>query len=322
MVRLFGRKEKVDAGLRKTREGVFGKLLGVLSRSTITDDTWQELEEALIAADVGAKLAMDILARVRERCERERVKDGAAVPGMLKDELLRIVAAGGAAHGAVRSPLLALAQGPPLPAKPYVVLIVGVNGVGKTTSIAKLAHLLMAQGKQVLLAAGDTFRAAGSEQLAIWADRVGVQVIAHQHGADPGAVAFDALEAARARNADVVIIDTAGRLHTKVNLMEELKKVQRVVQRFDPSAPHETVLVLDATTGQNGLAQAKSFSEAVRVSGLFLAKLDGTARGGIAVAIADQLHIPILFIGTGEQLDDVARFDPAEFVEALVCSEG
>ena len=318
MVRLFGRKAKVDVGLKKTREGVFGKLLGVLSRSSITDDTWQELEEALIAADVGAKLALDILARVRECCEREGVKDGTAVPGMLKDELLRIVAAQGAAH----SPLLALAQGKPLPAKPYVILIVGVNGAGKTTSIAKLAHLLMAQGKQVVLAAGDTFRAAGSEQLAIWADRVGAQVIAHQHGADPGAVAFDALEAARARNADVVIIDTAGRLHTKVNLMEELKKVHRVVQRFDPAAPHETVLVLDAVTGQNGLAQAKSFSEAVRVSGLFLAKLDGTARGGIAVAIADQLHIPILFIGTGEQLDDVAPFDPAEFVEALVSSEG
>ncbi|MSQ25520.1 MAG: signal recognition particle-docking protein FtsY [Dehalococcoidia bacterium] len=318
MVRLFGRKAKVDVGLKKTREGVFGKLLGVLSRSSITDDTWQELEEALIAADVGVKLALDILARVRERCEREGVKDGTAVPGMLKDELLRIVAA----QGAARSPLLALAQGKPLPAKPYVILIVGVNGAGKTTSIAKLAHLLMAQGKQVVLAAGDTFRAAGSEQLAIWADRVGAQVIAHQHGADPGAVAFDALEAARARNADVVIIDTAGRLHTKVNLMEELKKVHRVVQRFDPAAPHETVLVLDAVTGQNGLAQAKSFSEAVRVSGLFLAKLDGTARGGIAVAIADQLHIPILFIGTGEQLDDVAPFDPAEFVEALVSSEG
>lgn len=318
MVRLFGRKEKVDAGLKRTREGLFGKLLGALSRSTITEGTWEELEEALIAADVGAKLAMDILDRVRGRCERERVKDGAAVPGMLKEELLRIVAA----QAAARSPLVGLAEGTPLPAKPYVILIVGVNGVGKTTSIAKLAHVLMEQGRQVVLAAGDTFRAAGSEQLAIWAGRVGAQVVAHQHGADPGAVAFDALEAARARNADVVIIDTAGRLHTKVNLMEELKKVRRVVQRFDPTAPHETVLVLDATTGQNGLAQAKSFSDTVPVSGLFLAKLDGTARGGIAVAIADQLRIPILFVGTGEQMDDVAPFDAAEFVEALVASEG
>ena len=204
-----------------------------------------------------------------------------------------------------------------LPASPYVVLVVGVNGAGKTTSIAKLANLLSGQGKSVVLAAGDTFRAAGIEQLEVWAGRVNAEIVAHRHGADPGAVVFDALQAAKARGADVVIIDTAGRLHTKTNLMEELRKVRRVAERFDADAPHETLLVLDATTGQNGLAQAGAFAEVVGVTGLVLAKLDGSARGGAAIGIADTLKLPIVFVGAGEGIDDLVPFDGAEYAAAL-----
>ncbi|MEE9284564.1 MAG: signal recognition particle-docking protein FtsY, partial [Dehalococcoidia bacterium] len=294
----------------------FGRIAGLLDRQTVDEGLWDELEEALISADVGAELAMALLERVRERCGRGRTRDGDAVRRALEDEILDILNVDGRP-----SPLVEVEGGSPLPARPYVVLIAGVNGSGKTTSIAKLAHLLSGQGKTVVLAAGDTFRAAGIEQLGIWARRVDADIVAHRYGADPGAVAFDALQAATARNADVVIIDTAGRLHTKVNLMEELKKIRRVVQRFDPEAPHETLLVLDATTGQNGLSQARSFTEAVGVTGLFLAKLDGTARGGIALAIAHQLRLPILFVGTGEQADDIAPFDAGDYAEALFAPE-
>ena len=311
MVRLFGRKEKVDAGLKKTRESFFGRVAGLLNRPTLDDSLWDELEEALISADAGATLTMDLLDRVRTRSSKEGARDGGAVRGILRQELLAILDVGG-----TPSPLLSENGG--LPSTPYVILVVGVNGGGKTTSIAKLAHILGERGLKVVLAAADTFRAAGAEQLDVWAERVNAEIVAHQHGADPGAVTFDALQAARARHADVVIVDTAGRLHTKLNLMEELKKVNRIIQRFDASAPHETVLVLDATTGQNGLAQAEGFSQAVGLTSLFLAKLDGTARGGVALAIADQLRLPILFIGTGEQLDDLAPFDASEYVEALL----
>ena len=311
---LFKKKEKTEAGLKKTRETFFGRIGRVFSRPTVDDSLWDELEEALISSDAGAVLASRLLETVRERCKRERATDGAAVRGILIDEMLRILNVGGA-----QSPMAS--EPPSFPVKPYIVLMVGVNGAGKTTSIAKLAHTLTFQGKQVVLAAGDTFRAAGIEQLEIWGARAKASVIAHKHGADPGAVAFDALQAAQARGADVVIIDTAGRLHTKVNLMEELKKVTRVIQRIDAAAPHDTILVLDATTGQNGLAQAKNFTEAVGVTGLFLAKLDGTAKGGVALAIADQLKLPIVFIGTGEQMDDVAPFDARAYVVALLAVE-
>ena len=309
---LFRRRDKVDAGLKKTRETFFGRIAGLLSRSTVDDELWDELEEALISADVGAKLAMDLIARVRTRAKSEGASTGEAVRGLLEDEIKAIMRLDGA-----RSPLLSEDDQAALPASPYVILVVGVNGVGKTTSIAKLAHILSQQGKRVVLAAGDTFRAAGIEQLDVWAGRVNAEIVAHRHGADPGAVVFDALQAAKARRADVLIIDTAGRLHTKVNLMEELKKVHRVVQRFDEHAPHETLMVLDATTGQNGIAQARSFAEAVGVTGLVLAKLDGTARGGVAIAIADMVKLPIVFVGTGEQLDDLAPFDNDEYVSAL-----
>ncbi len=313
MVKLFGRKEKVDQGLKRSREGWFGRIVRALSGQSMSAEAWDELEEALISSDAGATLTMQILERVRDRSSRDGAHDGESVQAILREEMVRILDG----H-ASSSPLLDDAA---LSPKPFVVLMVGVNGVGKTTSIAKLAAMLAGQGKKVLLAAGDTFRAAGVEQLDIWASRVNADIISHQQGADPGAVTFDALQAAQARGVDVLIIDTAGRLHTKTNLMEELKKVRRVIERSDPTAPHETILVMDATTGQNGLAQAQHFTEAVGVTGLLLAKLDGTARGGIVLAIADQLRLPILFIGTGEQIDDLAPFDSKAFVEAVFARE-
>ena len=310
---LFRRRDKVDAGLKKTRETFFGRIAGLLSRSTVDDELWDVLEEALISADAGAKLSMDLISRVRARAKSEGASTGDAVRGLLEDEIKEIMRIDGA-----RSPLLSEDDQVALPASPYVVLVVGVNGVGKTTSIAKLAHILSQQGKRVVLAAGDTFRAAGIEQLDVWAGRVNAEIVAHRHGADPGAVVFDALQAAKARRADVLIIDTAGRLHTKANLMEELKKVQRVLTRLDPGAPHQVILTLDATTGLNGLEQAKSFKEAVGLTGIFLAKLDGTARGGIVLAITQELQVPILFIGTGESLADLAPFDTKDFVDSLL----
>jgi len=241
-----------------------------------------------------------LLERVRERAKREKLSDGNAIREALKQEMV--------------SMLTVPAPSPP-PTTPQVLLVVGVNGSGKTTSIAKLAFKLKSEGQKVILAAADTFRAAAIDQLKVWGQRVGVDVIAHQPGGDPGAVVFDAIEAARSRNAQVVIVDTAGRLHTKFNLMEELKKIRRIINRSDTALT--TLLVLDATTGQNGLAQARHFTEAVQVDGIFLAKLDGTSKGGIVLAVCDELKIPILYIGTGEQLDDLAPFDARTFVEAI-----
>ena len=302
---------KKSPGLKKTRETFFGRIAGLLSRSTVDEALWEELEEALISADAGAKLTIDLLERVRARAKSAGATTGEAVRGILRAEIESIMCV-----DAPSSPLLN-EDGAVLPASPYVVLVVGVNGAGKTTSIAKLANLLSGQGKSVVLAAGDTFRAAGIEQLEVWAGRVNAEIVAHRHGADPGAVVFDALQAAKARGADVVIIDTAGRLHTKTNLMEELRKVRRVAERFDEHAPHETLLVLDATTGQNGLAQAGAFAEVVGVTGLVLAKLDGSARGGAAIGIADTLKLPIVFVGAGEGIDDLVPFDGAEYAAAL-----
>ena len=284
-------------------------MVRLFERATVEEALWDELEELLISADVGVSTTTKLIARVRERAGRERLKDGPHIYSVLKEEIvtmLRVDTSGEA------SPPLDLAS-----SGPRVILVVGVNGTGKTLSIAKLAHSFKGQGKRVIIAAADTFRAAAIDQLKILGQRVGTEVICHQPGADPGAVVFDSLEAARARHADVVIIDTAGRIHTKFNLMEELVKIRRVVARNDPRAPHEVLLVLDATTGQNGLTQARYFTEAVNVTGVFLAKLDGTAKGGIVLAICDELKIPILFIGTGETLDDLAPFDAQTFVEAL-----
>ncbi len=258
---------------------------------------------------MGVETSLRIIADLKAQVQAERIEDADLAFARLKQRLTRELAEdAGPAAG----------LDPAAAATPYVILMVGVNGVGKTTSIAKLAHHFSQEGKRVILGAADTFRAAAEEQLEILGDRVGVEVISHQPGSDPGAVAYDAYQASKARGADVLIVDTAGRLHTRSNLMDELKKVRRVISRLDPAAPHQVLLTLDATTGHNGLVQAQAFQEAVGCTGIFLAKLDGTARGGIVLAIKHELKVPILFIGTGESLDDLAPFDAGQFVDSLL----
>jgi fused signal recognition particle receptor len=278
----------------------------LFDRPTIGDEVWDELEELLIVADVGVSTTEKLIAKVKQRVAEEKISDGSLVWAALQAEMVNILK-------------IDHKEEPVILSLPRVTLVVGVNGGGKTTSIAKLAHSLKNKGKSVILVAADTFRAAAIDQLKRWGERAGAEVIAHQPGADPGAVVFDAMQAARSRQVEEVIIDTAGRLHTKFNLMEELKKIKRVAAKSDATAPHEVILVLDATTGQNGLAQARYFTEAVGVTGIFLAKLDGTAKGGIVLAICDELKIPIQFVGTGERLEDMAPFNAEAFVEAL-CS--
>ncbi len=292
-------------GLAKTRKG-FADTVGALILGEKIDEAFLDgLEEALIASDVGTQTTSMVLADLKERFKRSELSTPAQVRDRLRQILLEVL-----------SPRPA--SGITLPAVPSVVLVVGVNGTGKTTTIGKLAHLLQVQGKKVMLAAADTFRAAASEQLSIWGERAGIPVIKHKEGADPGAVVFDALSAARSRAVDALIVDTAGRLHTKSNLMEELKKVRRIITREIPGAPHETLLVLDASTGQNALVQAKMFHEAVGVTGIVLTKLDGTSKGGIVFAITKELSIPVKLVGIGEGIDDLREFDPKEFVEALL----
>lgn len=303
---MFNIFKKTQEAIARTKDSWFGKVAKLLEGASVSEETWQELEELLIAADVGMSTTTRLLDRVRERAKKEKAVSGPQVRVILMDEMVKMLQVNTA-------PL------PPVDSRTLVILIVGVNGSGKTTSIAKLASWFLSQNKQVLLAAADTFRAAAIDQLKIWGERVGAPVIAHQPGGDPGAVVFDALQAAQSRQTQVVIIDTAGRLHTKTNLMEELKKIHRVAGKMDASAPHQVILVLDATTGQNGLTQAKYFTEAVGVSGVFLSKLDGTAKGGIVLSIVDELKLPILYIGTGEKAEDMVPFDAKAFVEAL-CS--
>jgi len=274
-----------------------------LARGEVDEALWQELEELFIQADVGVETTVALIERLRERVDREGVREARAIREMLKGDLKRVVT---------------LKEGPRYEEDGlWVILVVGVNGSGKTTGIAKLARYHQDRGRRVLLAAADTFRAAAIDQLEIWGQRLGVDVVAHQPGGDPGAVVYDAIEAGRARDADLLIIDTAGRLHTKYNLMEELKKLRRVAAGRIPGAPQEVILVLDATTGQNALTQANYFQEAVEVTGVFVAKLDGTAKGGIVFAIAKELGIPIQYVGTGERLEDLGEFDAEEFVEGL-----
>jgi fused signal recognition particle receptor len=290
--------------LKRTHDA-FGRAVSLFDRASIDDEVWDELEEVLISADVGVATTQKLVGRVRQRVADEKL-DSSQVSSVLKDEMVNILKVPSREEPENISP-------------PRVILLVGVNGSGKTTSIAKLACKLKKEGQSVLLAAADTFRAAAIDQLKKQGERAGVDVVAHQPGADPGAVVYDALQAARSRRIDNVIIDTAGRLHTKYNLMEELKKVRRVAAKLDNAAPHEVILVLDATTGQNGLTQARYFTEAVGVTGIFLAKLDGTAKGGIVLAICDELAVPIQLIGVGEGLEDMVNFDAEAFVEAL-CS--
>ena len=307
---LFGRdkekdRQKTEAALESTRRSWFGQVATLFRRSGIDDELWDELEETLILGDVGVATTQKILDRLRERVRRESVSDPAGALEMLKQEIALLLQAGGDAR-----PMET--ESPPL-----VLLVVGVNGVGKTTSIAKLANAYLEEGRSVLLGAADTFRAAAIDQLQVWGRRLEVDVVAHRPGADPASVAFDALSAARARGIDVVIIDTAGRLQTKSNLMEELKKIRRALSRQVDEGSQRVLLTLDATTGQNGLYQARAFAEAVECDGVFLAKLDGTAKGGIAIAVADELGLPVVYVGTGESAGDVAAFDAEAFAAGL-----
>jgi fused signal recognition particle receptor len=294
---------KTEQGVKRSRESWFGKMARLLDRTSIEDEVWDELEELLIAADVGVATTQKLIGKVKQRAGKEKLSEGTLVRAALKEEMVNLLKVDGGAGGIPKS------------ADAQIILVVGVNGSGKTTSIAKLANVFKNEGERVILAAADTFRAAAIDQLKLWGERVGVEVVAHQPGGDPGAVVYDALQAAQNRQAEVVIIDTAGRLHTKFNLMEELKKIKRVAGKYD--MPQEVLLVVDATTGQNGLAQARHFTEAVEVNSIFLAKLDGTAKGGIVLAICDELKIPITYIGIGEQLGDIAPFDADTFVEAI-----
>jgi fused signal recognition particle receptor len=298
--------KKVEKALKPSRDSWFKRAMSLFDRPTVDEVVWEELEELLISADVGFSTTEKLLEQVRQRAKEEKLTQGSAVRDALQQEMVKM--------------LTIEVPSPPVPSSlPEVILVVGVNGSGKTTSIAKLAYKAKKEGRRVLLVAADTFRAAAIDQLKKLGREVSVDVVAHQPGADAGAVVFDALEAARSRQAQQVIIDTAGRLHTKFNLMEELKKIKRVAAKADAAAPHQVILVLDANTGQNGLTQAKHFTEAVGVTGIFLAKLDGTAKGGIVLAICDQLQLPIQFIGVGDELEDMAPFDAAAFVRAL-CS--
>jgi len=295
---------KTEQGVKRSRESWFNKVTQLFNRSNVEDATWDELEELLISADVGVATTDKLIQAVKQRAKEDRLAEGPQVRSALKEEMVKLLTPAGSKEGSQST------------AELQIVLVVGVNGSGKTTSIAKLAHELNGRGKRVILAAADTFRAAAIDQLSSWGQKLGMEVISHQPGGDPGAVVFDALQAAKNRKVQAVIIDTAGRLHTKYNLMEEMKKINRVAGKYE--LPQEVILVIDATTGQNGLAQARHFTEAVGVDSIFLTKLDGTARGGIVLAICDQLGIPISYIGTGEQLDDIAPFDASTFVEALI----
>ena len=308
MVRVFrlrrGASEKaaegeVAAALRastaRTRRGGLGRLRGLLRGGALTPELWAELEEVLIGADLGVRTALGLLERVRQRAEREGLRESGALRGLLGAELVGLLE-----RPAARGQLWGLGAGAEAPAAPQVILVVGVNGSGKTTSIAKLAWAYQAEGRSVILGAADTFRAAAVEQLEVWADRLGAPLVAQRAGADPGAVAYDTVEAARARGIDVAIIDTAGRLQTQRNLMAELGKIRRVLAGRREGAPHEVLLVLDASLGQNGLSQARLFGEAAAVTAIFLAKLDGSSKGGVVFAIAEELGVPVRFVGTGE----------------------
>jgi len=299
--------KKTEPGVKRGKETWFGKIANIFNRDTFGDEVWEELEELLVSADVGVETTSKLLSKVKQRVKTDRISEVAQIREALKEEMVSLLSI-----PQIVNPIPEQSE-----ESPHIILVVGVNGSGKTTSIAKMAYVFTLRGKRVILVAADTFRAAAIEQLKHWGGKVGVEVIAHQPGGDPGAVAYDAVQAGYSRHAQTVIIDTAGRLHTKFNLMEELKKINRVIAKHDASAPHQVLLVMDATTGQNGLAQARHFTEAVNVTGIFLAKLDGTARGGIIFAICDQLNIPICYIGTGEKLQDIALFDAEVFVNAI-----
>lgn len=298
--------DKLGQGLKKTRDSIFGTISQMVNAGEITPELYEDLEEQLILADTGADVAQELVDKLKIEVRDRRLKTGAdaleALKGIIRDRL-------------------APENEMDLAGKPTVILVIGVNGVGKTTSIAKLAHLYTDEGKKVMLAAGDTFRAAAVEQLDVWAQRAGVPMVRHQDGADPAAVIFDAVQSATARGFDVVLADTAGRLHTKKNLMEELGKIARVVHKANPDAVVETLLVLDSVTGQNAINQAREFVEAAGATGIILTKLDGTAKGGAVISIKAKLGLPVRFVGVGEGIDDLMVFDPDAFVDALFLQE-
>jgi fused signal recognition particle receptor len=303
-------QERLEEGLEKTRSSFLGKLTrAVAGKDTVDEEVLDDLEEVLVTSDVGVPTTLEVIRRIEARVARDLYVSTGELQGMIREEIADLLL-----HNAPERPADFDA---PLPNRPHVVMVVGVNGVGKTTSIGKMAHRYRAAGKQVLLGAADTFRAAAIEQLDIWAQRAGVPIIKQHHGADPAAVAFDTVAAARTRDSDVVLIDTAGRLHNKAGLMDELSKVKRVMDRQVAGAPHEVLLVLDASTGQNALRQAEAFTESVDVTGLVLTKLDGTAKGGIVIGISHEFGIPVKYIGVGEGIDDLQVFDRGSFVDAL-----
>ena len=309
--KLFGKKEKesLDQGLEKTKQGFFERISKVIiGKTTVDDALLDELEEALIGADVGVDTTLSLIERIQDRVKKEKYVSTSELNKLLHDEIVSLL---------VDAPSDQMGFQPPANKKPYVILVVGVNGVGKTTTIGKLAHQYKQAGNQVILGAGDTFRAAAVDQLTIWSERVGVSIVKQNMGSDPSAVAFDTVQSAIAKNADVVIIDTAGRLHNKVHLMDELNKIMRVIQKQLPDAPHEVLLVLDGSTGQNALEQAKQFMAVTNVNALAITKLDGTAKGGVVLAIAHQCKIPVKYIGVGEQIHDLVLFDKNEFVDSL-----
>jgi fused signal recognition particle receptor len=308
---LFGSKEKkeqLDAGLDRSRTSLFGKLARAIAGKTkVDDDVLDALEESLVSSDVGVDTTLKIIERIQERVKRDGYMGTSELNGILREEisdLMRDADTGGTPFG-IRG------------TKPHVVMVVGVNGVGKTTTIGKLAHAYKAAGNQVMLGAADTFRAAAVDQLRIWSERVGVPLVSQGMGADPAAVAYDSVESAVAKGVDVVIIDTAGRLHNKVNLMNELTKVRNVMRKVVPDAPHEVILVLDASTGQNAIEQARQFTKATDVTALALTKIDGTAKGGVAIGISDQFQVPIKYLGVGEGIEDLQVFDKRAFTESL-----
>ena len=309
---LFSRfqKDTLDKGLAKTKESVFKKISrAIVGKSTVDDEVLDNLEEVLITSDVGVETTLKIIERIQERAKTDKYLNTNELNKLLRDEITALLAENKAnSHdNAIETTA----------GKPYVIMVVGVNGAGKTTTIGKLANKFKQQGKKVMIGAADTFRAAAIEQLEVWASRVGVPIIKQRMGSDPASVAFDTLESATKNGANVVIIDTAGRLHNKVNLMNELTKIRKVMQKIDPQAPHDVMLVLDGSTGQNAFEQAKQFTLATEVSSLAITKLDGTAKGGVVIGISDQFKIPVRYIGVGEGIDDLQDFVPAEFVDSL-----
>ena len=309
--KLFGIKEKetLDQGLEKTKKGFLERISkAIIGKTSVDDEVLDQLEEELIGADVGVDTTLALIEKLQERVKKEKYLSTSELNGLLHEEIVSLL---------VDAPSNQLGFIPPSDKKPYIILVVGVNGVGKTTTIGKLAHHYKEAGNTVVMGAADTFRAAAADQLTIWSERVGVAIVKQNHGADPSAVAFDTIQSAMAKNADVVLIDTAGRLHNKLHLMDELNKIKRVIEKQLPGAPHEVLLVLDGSTGQNALEQAKQFMAVTNVNALAITKLDGTAKGGVVLSIAHQCKIPVKYIGVGEQIKDLLLFDKDEFVDSL-----